>query len=137
MTLLLGANMSESEKLPALLIGKSMKPRCFKSVKTLPMHYEANKKVWMTSELFCKWLKKVDAAIVRKKGRIILFIDSCTAHDQIPIMKAMTSFCLRTRHLSFNLSTRASLLSSCDTANSSSENCCGIPKTNAHLELTC
>uniref|UniRef100_A0A8C4XF96 Tigger transposable element-derived protein 4 n=1 Tax=Erpetoichthys calabaricus TaxID=27687 RepID=A0A8C4XF96_ERPCA len=89
-TLLLGANMSGLEKLPALLIGKSLKPRCFKNVKSLPMHYKANKKAWMTSELFSKWLKKVDAAMVRKKRRIILFIDSCTAHNHIPVMNAVT-----------------------------------------------
>uniref|UniRef100_A0A8C4XHT4 HTH CENPB-type domain-containing protein n=1 Tax=Erpetoichthys calabaricus TaxID=27687 RepID=A0A8C4XHT4_ERPCA len=89
-TLLLGANMSGLEKLPALLIGKSLKPRCFKNVKSLPMHYEANKKAWMTSELFSKWLKKVDAAMVRKKRRIILFIDNCRAHNHIPVMKAVT-----------------------------------------------
>uniref|UniRef100_A0A8C4SFH0 HTH CENPB-type domain-containing protein n=1 Tax=Erpetoichthys calabaricus TaxID=27687 RepID=A0A8C4SFH0_ERPCA len=79
-TLLLGANMSGLEKLPALIIGKSLKPRCFKNVKSLPMHYKANKKAWMTSELFSKWLKKVDAAMVQKKRKIILFIDNCTAH---------------------------------------------------------
>ncbi|XP_028656953.1 tigger transposable element-derived protein 4-like [Erpetoichthys calabaricus] len=89
-TLLLGANMSGLEKLPALLIGKSFKPRKFKNVKSLSMHYEANKKAWMTSELFSKWLKKVDAAMVRKKRRIILFIDNCTAHNHIPVMKAVT-----------------------------------------------
>uniref|UniRef100_A0A8C4S6C2 HTH psq-type domain-containing protein n=1 Tax=Erpetoichthys calabaricus TaxID=27687 RepID=A0A8C4S6C2_ERPCA len=90
LTLLLGASMSGLEKLPTLLIGKSVKPRCFKNVQLLPMHYKANKKAWMTSDLFSKWLKKVDAAMVQKKRRIILFINNCTAHNHIPVMKAVT-----------------------------------------------
>ncbi|XP_039602214.1 tigger transposable element-derived protein 4-like [Polypterus senegalus] len=89
-TLLLGANMSGLEKLPALFIGKSLKPRCFKNVKSLPVHYEANKKAWMTSQLFSKWQRKVDAAMVRKKRKIILFINNCTAHNHITVMKGVT-----------------------------------------------
>jgi hypothetical protein len=51
-TLLLGPNMSATEKLRLLLIDKSKKPRCFKQVKSLPFDYYANKKSWMTSDIF-------------------------------------------------------------------------------------
>ncbi|GFO12527.1 tigger transposable element-derived protein 6 [Plakobranchus ocellatus] len=44
LTILLAANMSGSEKLPLLIIGKSAKPRCFNSTKKLPVEYAANKK---------------------------------------------------------------------------------------------
>ena len=37
LTVLLAANMTGTEKLPLLLIGKSANPRCFKRVKTLPI----------------------------------------------------------------------------------------------------
>jgi len=51
-TLLLGVNMLDTEKLRPLLIDKSKKPRCFKQVKSLPLDYYANKKSWMTSDIF-------------------------------------------------------------------------------------
>jgi len=38
-TVLAGANMDGSEKLPMLMIGKSKKPRCFKGVKSLAVEY--------------------------------------------------------------------------------------------------
>ena len=59
-TLLVGANMDGSEKLPLLVIGKYANPRCFKGVRSLPVGYESNKKAWMNSELFTKWIKKLD-----------------------------------------------------------------------------
>jgi len=80
-TLLLGANMSGTEKLRPLLIGKSKKPRCFKQVKSLPLDYYANKKSWMTSEIFNLWLMKLDKKMVSEKRKILLFIDNCTAHN--------------------------------------------------------
>lgn len=42
LTLLQCVNMSGTDKLPLLIIGKSTRPRCFKGVKTLPIDY-ANK----------------------------------------------------------------------------------------------
>jgi len=43
-TVLLGANMAGTEKSKLLVIGKYQKLRCFKSVKSLPVQYEFNKK---------------------------------------------------------------------------------------------
>jgi len=80
-TLLLRANMSGTEKLRPLLIGKSKKPRCFKQVKLLPLDYYANKKSWMTSAIFNLWLMKLDKKMDSKKRKILLFIDNCTAHN--------------------------------------------------------
>ena len=50
--------MSGVDKLPLLVIGKAMKPRCFKNVNTLPLDYTANKKAWMTDSIFENWLQK-------------------------------------------------------------------------------
>jgi hypothetical protein len=61
MTVLVGANMDGSEKLPLLVIGKSGKPRCFKNVKNLPCKNRSNKTAWMTSDLFDEYLKALDA----------------------------------------------------------------------------
>lgn len=86
LTVLMGANMDGSEKLPLLVIGKSKNPRCFKNVKKLPVQYEANKKAWMTSEIFENWLLALDKKYCKKKRTILLFIDNCTAHNSIPLM---------------------------------------------------
>lgn len=49
-TVLVGSNMDGSEKLPLFVIGKSLKPRCFKNA-TIPVDYTANSKAWMTGKL--------------------------------------------------------------------------------------
>ena len=51
-TVLVCANADGTEKRKLFVIGKSKNPRCFKHVKNLPVNYSANKKSWMTSELF-------------------------------------------------------------------------------------
>lgn len=55
-TLLVGANMDGTEKLPLLMIGKSRNPRCFKNVRTKPIKYRSNTKAWITANLFKEWL---------------------------------------------------------------------------------
>ena len=60
LTVLVAANMTGSDKLPLLAIGKFAKPRCFKGIQTLPVQYEANQKAWMKSDIFTSWLIKLD-----------------------------------------------------------------------------
>ena len=84
--LLVGANMDGSEKLPLLMIGKSANPRCFKNVKSKPVEYRANKKAWMTADIFEDWLLKLDKTYHKQNRKILLFIDNCTAHNSIPLM---------------------------------------------------
>uniref|UniRef100_A0A1B6KQS9 HTH CENPB-type domain-containing protein n=1 Tax=Graphocephala atropunctata TaxID=36148 RepID=A0A1B6KQS9_9HEMI len=86
-TLLVGANMDGSEKLPLLMIGKSASPRCFKNVKSKPVEYVNSSKAWMTSDLFSKWLIKLDKRFGKEKRKVVLFIDNCTAHNTIPLME--------------------------------------------------
>jgi DDE superfamily endonuclease/Tc5 transposase DNA-binding domain/CENP-B N-terminal DNA-binding domain len=81
MTALLACNMDGSEKLPALVIGKSKNPRCFKNIKKLPVDYEANKNAWMTSIIWNDWLKRLDNKMRTKKRKIIMLCDNCAAHD--------------------------------------------------------
>lgn len=85
-TVLIGANMDGSEKLPLLVIGKSKNPCCFKNVKSKPVMYESNRKAWMTSEIFGNWLLDLDKKCRNEKRTILLFIDNCTAHTSIPKM---------------------------------------------------
>jgi len=83
-TLLLAANMDGSEKLKPVMIGKSAKPRCFKGIKSFPMHYRANIKAWMTSLLFKDWLLQLNREMASQNRKILLFVDNCTAHNDIP-----------------------------------------------------
>ncbi|KAL4103217.1 hypothetical protein QTP88_010050 [Uroleucon formosanum] len=80
-TILLGSNMTGTDKIKPLLIGKSAKPRCFKGIKTYPLDYESNKKAWMTSALFEKWLSNFDKKMSLKGKKVLLLIDNCTAHN--------------------------------------------------------
>lgn len=89
-TVLLGANASGNNKLSPLVIGKSKKPRCFKNVTNLPTPYMNNKKAWMNGEAFSAWLKTVNSEMKKKKKKILLFIDNCSAHGTIPKLSNIT-----------------------------------------------
>lgn len=82
LTALVTANMSGTEKLPLLVIGKSAQPCCFKNIKSLPTLYKSNKKAWMTSELFVEWVRKLDLDMTCKKRSIAIIVDNCPAHLQ-------------------------------------------------------
>jgi hypothetical protein len=75
-TILCCASMS-GKKQKLLVIGKSKNPRCFKSVKCLPVDYYANTNTWMTSVIFNEWLIKWDKQL---NNKTVLLIDNCPAH---------------------------------------------------------
>ena len=87
-TVLVAANMTGSEKLPLLVIGKSNKPRAFKN-KTVPLPYKANKKAWMTADFFEKWLRDLDAKFLAQNRKVAMIVDNCTAHPRLDDLKAM------------------------------------------------
>lgn len=89
-TVLLCTNMSGTEKLKPLVIGKSARPRCFDGIKSLPIDYESNPKAWMTPLLWNKWLKRFDEKMFLENRKIVLFIDKCTAHVVASSLKAIT-----------------------------------------------
>ena len=63
LTMLQFTNTDGSEK-QAVVVGKSAKPCCFKNVKTLPFSYFANRKAWMTSQLFTDVMKTLDRKMI-------------------------------------------------------------------------
>lgn len=83
-TVLLGSNSTGTVKLKPLVIGKSNRPRCFKNSTTLPTDYVANKKAWMTSDIFSSWLSNINRDMIKKNKHILMMIDNCTAHGDIP-----------------------------------------------------
>ncbi|XP_069131722.1 tigger transposable element-derived protein 4-like [Argopecten irradians] len=89
LTALVCANMTGTEKLPLFIIGKSAKPRCFKNVHTLPTEYTANRKAWMTSDIFREWIRKADRKFANQQRRIAMVIDNCPAHPQIHDLRAI------------------------------------------------
>lgn len=80
-TIMIGANMSGTEKLKLFVIGKAKKPRCLKGIKSLPVDYRSNKKAWMTSSLFSEWLLNFDRKMKLENRKVLLFIDNCSAHN--------------------------------------------------------
>lgn len=82
-TILLGANLTGNDKLKPLVIGKSKKPRCFNGINmsTLPVTYEANKKAWMTCDIFNEWLSNWNRKLQVQNRKVLLFIDNCPAHN--------------------------------------------------------
>lgn len=89
LTIMVAANMTGTCKKKLMVIGKSKKPRCFKNVHNLPVAYESNKKAWMTSAIFEKWLRDWDAQLKLKQRKILLLIDNCPAHPNVPNLQCI------------------------------------------------
>ena len=58
-TMIVGANISGTDKLLLLVIGKSKNPKAFRNV-TVPEEYQANKKAKMNLIIFENWLRNLD-----------------------------------------------------------------------------
>ena len=78
-TLLIGANMSGTEKFPLLAVGKSNRPRAFKN-KEIPVKYGANSKAWMTAKLFEDVLRAWDGRLGQQGRRVLLCLDNFSGH---------------------------------------------------------
>ena len=79
----LAAGNAHGERLAMFVIGKANKPRCFKGVRNLPWRYRAQRKSWMTAELFEEWVRELDRKFSAAKRKIALIIDNCTAHPHV------------------------------------------------------
>ena len=89
LNVLVGANMDGSEKLPLLVIGKFLNPRCFKNTKRLPVEYTANKNAWMNSNIFLDWLTNLDKRFCKEKKCVAMIVDNCPAHSDVQGLKAI------------------------------------------------
>ena len=71
------------EKLKPLVIGNATRPRAFKqnnvTPANLPVTWKHNKKAWMTTAVFEDRLNQLNETM-KKKRRIILFVDNATSH---------------------------------------------------------
>ena len=83
----LAAGNASEERLQMFVIGKPVKPRCFKGVKILPCWYRSQHKSWMSGELSEDWVHDLDRKFAVSKRKIALIIDNCTAHPHIENLK--------------------------------------------------
>lgn len=83
-TVLVCANADGSDKFELMFIGSSLQPRAFKkrSGKDYGLDYYANKKAWMTGDLFNMWLHRFDVYITSQRRNVVLLIDNCGAHGR-------------------------------------------------------
>ena len=82
-------NSTGSKKRKLLIIGKSTNPRCFKNIKSLPVDYTANKKAWMTNDIWLNYLQKFDNDMTKANRKVLLFVDNCTALKNAPSLKSI------------------------------------------------
>ncbi|NXT18680.1 TIGD4 protein, partial [Syrrhaptes paradoxus] len=88
-TIVVGTNMDGSEKLPLLVIGENKSQHCFKDMKLLPVDYEANDMAWMTSEVFERWMHKLDDRFQAQQRQIVILVDSLPAHTEVKNLKSV------------------------------------------------
>ena len=89
-------NNAGTHKLPLMVIGKSAKPRAFKSVsvKSLPVLYRSVKTTWMTQQIFKKWFhSKFAPAVTKHLGaktlpvKALLLLDNAPSHPSADELK--------------------------------------------------
>ena len=90
LTVLGCTNRTGTHKLKPVLIGKSVKPRCFKNVNmdALPVIYKMQRNAWMNLEIFAKWFWKEFVPAVKRHQRLqdirspkaLLLIDNYSTH---------------------------------------------------------
>ena len=86
-TALVAANMTGRKKLLLIVVGKSQKPLAFRNVLHIFVTYKANKKAWMTRELFTELLTKLDRQIKLKHRKTAMVVDNCTTYLSIGIQE--------------------------------------------------
>ena len=72
------------EKLTPFVIGRSENPPCFRGgTSCLPVTYVANKNASVTSQLFQKWLNKVNIKMKREHRSILMLVGNSDAHTDV------------------------------------------------------
>jgi len=104
LTVLVCNNMASS-KSRLLVIGQSKQPQCFKNVKTFPMEYRSSRNAWMTSQIWTNWLQNWDLQLCKENKNILLLVDNCSAHADVPLKQI---------HMMFLPPNTTSLIQPCD-----------------------
>lgn len=82
------------EKLKPVVIGHSSNPRCFRGLDRhcIPATYFANKKAWMTGDIFRQWLHQLNNSMVHQGRHILMFVDNCSAHPDVQLSHVKLTF---------------------------------------------
>ena len=93
LTLLLCCNLC-GDKEKAVIVGKSCRPRAFKSkdVRTFPCTYKFSKKAWMTTAIFTAWLTAFNDDMKRQNRHVLLFLDNAPCHPNLTMSNVKLSF---------------------------------------------
>jgi hypothetical protein len=73
------------EKLKPFVIAKSLMPRCFNRQLPTSVFWRANKKAWMTGELFREYLGKLNESMISQNRKILLLLDNAPCHPQVDL----------------------------------------------------
>jgi hypothetical protein len=81
-TVLLGANVTGTDKLTPWVIGNAKRLRPFSRInlERLPVHYCANPKAWMNSSIFEEVLRHLDSYFRAQNKKILLLVDNAPSH---------------------------------------------------------
>ena len=81
-TVLLCTNATGTDKLKPLVISKSANLQCFKNIQkeNLSVKYEANKKAWMTGDIFSCWIKSLNHTNHLKHRKILVLVNNASSH---------------------------------------------------------
>ena len=76
--------MTGSEKLPPTIIGKSLRPICFRNSPP-PLPYMAAGNGWINKVLFQRWFFEVFVPFVkfRTDDPVLLIFDNCSSHKKL------------------------------------------------------
>ncbi|GFU84402.1 tigger transposable element-derived protein 1 [Trichonephila clavipes] len=105
-TLLLCSNASGDRMLKPLLVNRSLKPRALKGkdLNTLPVHWMANKKAWVTTAIFTEWFNKCFVPEVENymnemglEFKILLILDNAPGHPILEHPNIKVAFFLQTQ----------------------------------------
>ncbi|XP_033728149.1 tigger transposable element-derived protein 4-like [Pecten maximus] len=92
LTLMVGTNMTGTDKLPLLVIGKEDNP--FKSGSPVSpvsgLKYVSNDNVFMTSEIFMEWILDLDVRFYEKNRKVTLILDRNAVHPAVEGLRAIS-----------------------------------------------
>jgi hypothetical protein len=83
LTVLVGASMS-GEKLPLLVIGKSLRPSCLRRNSVQMIHF-IDRNHWMDAAK--EYLIKLDTRFQKSNKNVIIFIDNFRAHPPVSCLQ--------------------------------------------------
>ncbi|ESO09786.1 hypothetical protein HELRODRAFT_92082, partial [Helobdella robusta] len=85
--------MSGTDKRKLLVVGKEIRPRCFKGLRleSLPVTYHANNNAWMTADIFKQWLMDWDLQLQQLDAsrKILLLVNKCASHPNMNELKSI------------------------------------------------